>query len=93
MAKFVYKDGEFNIVYLDFYKNEYFDDFYFTKDYKYNYTNPEFEFFDEFLQNRFLVFFDDIGINPELASFLNVMKVDKDEKLYKEWLIKISDFI
>ena len=51
------------------------------------------EILEEFFQNRFEVFFDDLGINPELASFLIVMKADKDEKLYREWLRKINDFL
>lgn len=51
-----------------------------------NYTGPEFGTLDEKLQQEFLDLFTGLGINDELGSFIEVVAVDKDERLHVDWM-------
>jgi hypothetical protein len=56
------------------------------------YTGPAFNSLDERLQSEFTEFFGSLGINEELMSFMNVMSVDKDQRLYHKWLKNLQNF-
>ncbi len=55
------------------------------------YTGPEFRTLDEKFQQEMLTLFMDLGINDELGSFIEVIAVDKDERLYRNWLENIKN--
>lgn len=57
-----------------------------------NYTGPSFNSLDERLQSEFTDFFTSLGINEELMSFMNVLSVDKDQRLYLKWLKNVNNF-
>jgi hypothetical protein len=57
-----------------------------------NYTGPSFDTLDERLQSEFTDFFNSLGINEELMSFMNVLSVDKDQRLYSKWLKDVNNF-
>ncbi len=57
------------------------------------YTGPSFNSLDERLQSEFTDFMTSLGINEELMSFMNVMSVDKDQRLYLKWLKNIQNFL
>lgn len=57
-----------------------------------SYTGPAFNSLDERLQSEFTEFFTSLGINEELMSFMNVMSVDKDQRLYHKWLKNLQNF-
>jgi len=57
------------------------------------YTGPEFTSLDERLQSEFSDFFSSLGINEELMTFMNVLSVDKDQRLYLGWLKNVNKFI
>jgi hypothetical protein len=46
---------------------------------------------DEKLQQEFLDLFVSLGINDELGSFIEVVSVDKDERLYQNWLKTVKN--
>lgn len=56
------------------------------------YTGPAFNSLDERLQSEFTDFLTSVGINEELMSFMNVMSVDKDQRLYLKWLKSVQNF-
>jgi hypothetical protein len=57
-----------------------------------NYTGPAFNTLDDRLQTEFTEFFGSLGINEELMSFINVLSVDKDQRLYLRWLKNVHKF-
>ena len=58
-----------------------------------DYMGPEFHTLDEKLQEEFQNYFESLGINAELASFIQVLTVDKDQRLYINWLKNINNFL
>lgn len=58
-----------------------------------DYMGPEFQTLDERLQEEFQNYFENLGINSELASFIQVLTVDKDQRLYLNWLKEVNNFI
>ena len=54
---------------------------------------PEFNTLEEKLQDEFQNYFESLGINSELASFIQVLAVDKDQRLYINWLKQVNNFI
>lgn len=56
------------------------------------YTGPDFNSLDERLQSEFNDFLSSMGINEELAAFINVLAQDKDQRLYKKWLESVNKF-
>ena len=57
------------------------------------YTGPAFNSLDERLQSEFTDLLTSMGINEELMSFMNVMSVDKDQRLYLNWLKNVQNFL
>ncbi len=57
------------------------------------YTGPAFNSLDERLQSELTDFLTSIGINEDLMAFMNVMSVDKDQRLYLKWLKNVQNFL
>ena len=57
------------------------------------YNGPEFNSLDERLQASLSEFLQGHGINEHLAAFIEVMSVDKDNRLYMNWLADMKDFV
>jgi len=38
-------------------------------------------------------FLDSLGVNEELASFVEVLSLDKDQRLYLQWLRDVNQFL
>lgn len=57
------------------------------------YAGPDFLTLDERLQQAFHEFLDGFGINEELGSFVEVLAVDKDQRLYSKWLKSVNSFL
>lgn len=57
------------------------------------YVGPDFETLDERLQTELRTYLENLGINDELASFVDVISVDKDQRLYSKWLNDVKNFL
>jgi complement component 1 Q subcomponent-binding protein len=57
------------------------------------YMGPDFQTLDEKLQEELQNYFESLGVNSELASFVQVLTVDKDQRLYLNWLKEVNKFI
>jgi complement component 1 Q subcomponent-binding protein len=55
------------------------------------YSGPEFKTLDERFQKEFSDILIELGINDDLASFIEVMAVDKDQRLYSNWLKNVKN--
>ena len=84
---------EFNNVQYHEDVNVAYDNFYVQNKMTDNYTGPEFNTLDERLQSEFSEFLSSIGINEELGSFMQVLSVDKDQRLYLGWLKNVKKFL
>ena len=58
-----------------------------------SYSGPEFGTLDEKLQQEFLDLITGLGVNDELGSFIEVVAVDKDEKLLMDWMKNVKNFL
>ena len=57
------------------------------------YNGPEFSSLDERLQAALSEFLQGHGINEHLAAFVEIMAVDKDNRLYMQWLEDMKNFV
>jgi complement component 1 Q subcomponent-binding protein len=57
------------------------------------YSGPEFNSLDERLQAEFTDFLASLGVNEDLGSFMQVLSVDKDQRLYLRWLKNVNEFL
>lgn len=57
------------------------------------YRGPDFEGLDEALQNAFLDYLTASGVTGELATFIENYSLDKEQRLYMEWLSKIKSIL
>lgn len=57
------------------------------------YRGPDFSTLDEKLQTAFVEYLKTHGINEDLAVFVETYSVDKEHRLYMEWLSKMKNFI
>eukprot|EP00344_Euplotes_crassus_P012153 CAMPEP_0197004820 /NCGR_PEP_ID=MMETSP1380-20130617/25823_1 /TAXON_ID=5936 /ORGANISM="Euplotes crassus, Strain CT5" /LENGTH=235 /DNA_ID=CAMNT_0042423747 /DNA_START=50 /DNA_END=757 /DNA_ORIENTATION=+ len=57
------------------------------------YNGPEFSSLDERLQAGLSEFLQGHGINEHLAAFVEVMSIDKDNRLYINWLEDMKAFV
>ena len=58
-----------------------------------NYAGPEFVTLDERIQNSLLDYLAGFGLNEHLAAFVECMSLDKDQRLYMNWLGDLKNFI
>ena len=58
-----------------------------------NYPGPHFEDLDKGVQDAFLSFLEERGINAALADYIVEKRIDKEQKEYTSWLEKVADFL
>jgi complement component 1 Q subcomponent-binding protein len=57
------------------------------------YMGPDFNSLDERLQAEYTEFLGSLGVNEDLGSFMQVLSVDKDQRLYLRWLKNMNQFL
>jgi len=57
------------------------------------YSGPEFSILDESLQREFIELFLNFGIDDNLGSFIEVLSVDKEQRLYINWLKNVINVL
>jgi len=57
------------------------------------YLGPEFSTLEEKLQDEFINYFNVLGISNELSAFVQVLSVDRDQRLYLKWLKDVNNFL
>lgn len=57
------------------------------------YNGPDFTTLDERIQTSMTEYLEGYGINEQLAAFVEVMSLDKDQRLYMRWLSRLQSFI
>lgn len=57
------------------------------------YNGPEFTSLDERLQAGLTEFIQGHGVDEHLAAFVEVMSIDKDNRLYMQWLEDMKNFV
>lgn len=57
------------------------------------YNGPDFSTLDERIQTSINEYLEGYGINEQLAAFIEVMSLDKDQRLYMRWLQNLRTFI
>ena len=55
------------------------------------YQGPDFSTLDENLQQAFSDFLVELGINEDCGSFIEMSSIDKDQKLYMNWLSSLKN--
>ncbi len=58
-----------------------------------NYPGPHFEDLDKGVQDAFLSYLEERGINAALADYIVETRIDKEQKEYTSWLEKVADFL
>ena len=58
-----------------------------------NYPGPHFEDLDKGVQDAFLSYLEERGINAALADYIVEKRIDKEQKEYTSWLEKVADFL
>jgi complement component 1 Q subcomponent-binding protein len=84
---------EFNSIQYHEDVNSAYDQFYVQNRATETYTGPEFSTLDERVQAEFSEFLSSLGVNEELGSFMQVLSVDKDQRLYLGWLKNVKKFL
>ena len=57
------------------------------------YNGPDFTTLDERIQTSMTEYLEGYGVNEHLAAFVEVMSLDKDQRLYMRWLNSLKGFI
>lgn len=57
------------------------------------YNGPDFNTLDERIQTSMTEYLEGYGVNEHLATFVEVMSLDKDQRLYMRWLQDLRSFI
>ena len=57
------------------------------------YTGPSFETLDERIQDNVLDYLKGLGINEDLAVFIETTSLEQESKLYLKWLRTMKDFL
>ena len=58
-----------------------------------DYPGPDFSTLDERIQTALTEYLAGYGVNEHLAAFIECMSLDKDQRLYMQWLNNLKDFI
>lgn len=56
------------------------------------YAGPDFSTLDERIQTSITEYLEGFGVNEHLAAFVECMSLDKDQRLYMNWLADLHDF-
>ena len=57
------------------------------------YAGPDFSTLDERIQTSVAEYLEGFGVNEHLCAFVEVMSLDKDQRLYMNWLSNLKDFV
>ena len=57
------------------------------------YTGPEFATLDEELQESFVQYLEERGVNSAMGAWIVVMASDKEDREYATWLDKVKAFV
>ena len=57
------------------------------------YPGPEFNSLDERVQTGIMEYLEGFGVNEHMGAFIECMSLDKDQRLYMQWLKDVSKFI
>ena len=58
-----------------------------------SYAGPDFTTLDERIQTAITEYLEGFGVNEHLAAFVECMSLDKDQRLYMNWLADVKDFV
>ena len=59
----------------------------------YFYSGPDYHSLDPSLKKALNDYFTELGINGELANFIDAVALDKDQKIYLKWLEDSKEFL
>jgi hypothetical protein len=57
-----------------------------------SYIGPDFSTLDERIQTSLTEYLEGFGVNEHLCAFVECMSLDKDQRLYMDWLVKLKNF-
>ncbi|KRW98390.1 Mitochondrial glycoprotein [Pseudocohnilembus persalinus] len=57
------------------------------------YVGPDFNTLDERLQTGFIEYLKSVGVDEELAAFVEHVSLDKEQRLYAKWLGELREFL
>ena len=57
------------------------------------YAGPDFSTLDERIQTALTEYLEGFGINEHLGAFVECMSLDKDQRLYMNWLSNLKNFV
>ena len=57
------------------------------------YIGPDFSTLDERIQTSMTEYLEGFGVNEHLCAFVECMSLDKDQRLYMDWLVKLKSFV
>lgn len=57
------------------------------------YAGPDFSTLDERIQTSLTEYLEGYGINEHLGAFVECMSLDKDQRLYMNWLANLKNFV
>lgn len=57
------------------------------------YAGPDFSTLDERIQTSVTEYLEGFGVNEHLCAFVECMSLDKDQRLYMNWLSNLKDFV
>jgi hypothetical protein len=57
------------------------------------YPGPTLESLDPSLKTAIIDYMEELGVNNELAEFIDLMALDKDQILYTKWLESTKKFL
>ena len=58
-----------------------------------DYSGPDYSTLDERIQTSMAEYLEGFGVNEHLCAFVEVMSLDKDQRLYMKWLSNLKDFV
>lgn len=57
------------------------------------YAGPDFSTLDERIQTALTEYLEGFGVNEHLGAFVECMSLDKDQRLYMNWLTNLKNFV
>ena len=57
------------------------------------YAGPDFSTLDERIQTALTEYLEGYGVNEHLGAFVECMSLDKDQRLYMNWLNNLKNFV
>ena len=57
------------------------------------YAGPDFSTLDERIQTALTEYLEGFGVTEHLGAFIECMSLDKDQRLYMDWLSNLKNFV